>query len=94
MEPTNTELSSRTGAIFSWLEFLGIILIIVSVTVFKTYRDILQLIALGLLLSGFIYKIVRDWKAGRKRAARFRIIVLGIIILVLVAMITIPLLKS
>jgi hypothetical protein len=94
MEPTNTELSSRTGAIFSWLEFLGIILIIVSVTVFKTYRDILQLIALGLLLSGFIYKILRDWKAGRKRAARFRIIVLGIIILVLVAMITIPLLKS
>jgi hypothetical protein len=94
MESTNTELSSRTGAIFSWLEFLGIVLIVVSVTVFKTYRDILQLIALVLLLSGFIYKIVRDWKAGRKREARFRIIVLSIIVVILGAMIVTPLLKD
>jgi hypothetical protein len=94
MEPTNTELSSRTGAIFSWLEFLGIILIIVSVTVFKTYRDILQLIALGLLLSGFIYKIIRDWRAGRKRAAWFRIFVLAIILITLVVMFALPALKD
>ena len=94
MEPTNTELSSRTGAIFSWLEFLGIVLVIVSVTVFRTYRDILQLIALALLLSGFIYKIVRDWRAGRKRTARFRIIVLAIIVITLVVLYAVPLLKD
>jgi hypothetical protein len=94
MEPTNTELSSRTGAIFSWLEFLGIVLIVVSVTVFKSYRDILQLIALALLLSGFIYKIIRDWRAGRKRTARFRIIVLAIIVVIISAMVAVPLLKG
>jgi ABC-type nickel/cobalt efflux system permease component RcnA len=94
MEPTNTELSSRTAAIFSWLEFLGIVLIILSATVFKTYRDWLQLIAFALLLSGFIYRILRDWRAGRKKAARFRIIVLAIIIIALGVLIAVPLLKE
>jgi ABC-type nickel/cobalt efflux system permease component RcnA len=94
MEPTNTELSSRTGAIFSWLEFLGIVLIILSATVFKAYRDWLQLIAFALLLSGFIYRILRDWRAGRKKAARLRIIVLAIIIIALGVLIAVPLLKE
>jgi hypothetical protein len=94
MEPTNTELSSRTGAIFSWMEFLGIVLIVVSVTVFRTYRDILQLIALILLLSGYIYKIVHDLRAGRKRAARFRMIILALIIIAMVGTFVIPLLKN
>lgn len=81
MEPTNTELSSRTGAIFSWLEFLGIVLMLFSAITFRNYRDVLQLIALIFLLSGSIYKIVLDWKQGRKRSARFRMVILGIIVI-------------
>ena len=80
MEPTNTELSSRTAAIFSWLEFLGIVLLILSLTAFREESDALKLAALLLLLSAFIYKIFADFRSGRKKSARIRLIVFTLII--------------
>jgi hypothetical protein len=80
MEPTNTELSGRTAAIFSWIDFLAIILIILSATALSKYGQWLQLAALIMLLSNFIYRIVGDLKAGRRTRVRYRLISVCIII--------------
>jgi hypothetical protein len=90
MESTNTELSGRTAAVFSWVEFLAVMLIILSATAFRQYGDWLKLIALVMLLSNFIYRIAADWKAGRKKAVRYRLITFSLIILFLAVLIIWP----
>jgi hypothetical protein len=87
MESTNTELSGRTAAVFSWVEFLAVVLIILSATAFRQYGDWLKVIGLVILLSNFIYRIAGDWKAGRKKAVRNRLIIFTLILILFAALI-------
>jgi hypothetical protein len=87
MESTNTELSGRTAAVFSWIDFLAVVLIILSATAFRQYGVWLKVIALVMLLSNFIYRIAGDWKAGRKKHVRYRIISFCLILVFLAVLI-------
>ena len=75
MENTNTELSNKTAAAFSWLEFLGLVLLILSRTAFKA-QEWLFYAGAAVILSSYIYKLVRDWKRGNKKAVRSRLLIL------------------
>ena len=75
MENTNTELSNRTASFFGWIEFLGLLLFFASRLFFG---ETTWLMYPGFLLfcSGYAYKMYGDWKAGRKKALRIRLLVL------------------
>lgn len=75
MENTNTELSNKTAAAFSWLEFLGLVLLILSRTALKTQEWLFYLGA-TIILSSYVYKLVRDWRRGNKKAVRSRLLIL------------------
>ncbi|MDB5252666.1 MAG: hypothetical protein JWP27_1835 [Flaviaesturariibacter sp.] len=79
MENTNTELSNRTGAAFSWLEFLGLVLVVLSRTAFKQ-QEWLFYVGAVLILSSYGYKLVRDWRAGKQKAVRTRLLILVVAI--------------
>ena len=80
MEPTNTELSNRTAAFFSWIEFLGIVVLMLSLTALRDGWEWLKLVGLVFLLSAFIYKIFADLRSGKRRSARLRLIVFTLIV--------------
>lgn len=75
MENTNTELSSRTASFFSWIEFLGLLLFI-TFRLFLPEYGWLAYLGVVLLASGYGYKMYRDWKEGRKKRFRLRLLVL------------------
>ena len=79
MENTNTELSNKTAAAFSWIEFLGLVLLILSRTAFKEQQWLFYLGAL-IILSSYVYKLIRDWKRGNKKAVRSRLLILTVAI--------------
>jgi phosphate/sulfate permease len=72
---TQTELSSRTAAVFSWLEFLGMLVyLVVSFTLGRNHW--LLIFAVLMLASGYFYKTYVAWKSGNKKAVRIRIVIL------------------
>lgn len=75
MENSDIELSGRVTAFFSWIEFLGLLLLIFSRIFFRNYEWI-SLAGLVLICSGYFYKMYADWRRGRKKAVRARLIFL------------------
>lgn len=78
---TNNELSNRTSAFFSWIEFLGLLLFFSGAIFLKQYEWLL-IVGLGLILSGYGYKAYSDWKAGRRKIVWIKIVLLLIIFVV------------
>lgn len=74
MENTDTELSGKTAAAFSWMEFLGLILLILSRTAFK--QEWLFYVGALIIFGSYLYKLIRDWRAGNKKAVQRRLFIL------------------
>jgi hypothetical protein len=74
MQNTNTELSNRTAAAFSWMEFLGLVVVILSQTVVR--QQWLFYVGALVIVASYVYKMVRDWRAGNHKGVRMRLAVL------------------
>lgn len=75
MNNANTELSGRTPAIISWIQLIGLILIIASRVFFPAIPWLLYAGFL-LALAGYIIRMYYDWKQGNKKAFRRRLVFL------------------
>ena len=69
---TQTESSSKTAAIFRWIELIGILVFVIAGFAFG--RDHwLRFASLLLIAAGFIYKTYAVWKTGNKKAFWLRV---------------------
>ena len=81
MENTNTELSNKLPAFVSWIQFIGWIMFIISRLFFRQHSWLL-VVSTVLLLSGYFLSMYFDWKHGRKKAFKSRLVFLLIAIVV------------
>ena len=79
MVNTNTEFSNKLASFFSIVQFAGIL---VYLTARFFYRELAWLAWLGfaLMFSGYLYRMYADWKQGRKKVFRNRLVFLLIAI--------------
>jgi hypothetical protein len=80
MDNGRTEMSSRFSAFISWIEFLGILLILSSRLFLREY-DWLGIVGIVMLASGYLYRMYLDHKAGRKKSFQRRLIFLVIAVI-------------
>jgi hypothetical protein len=80
MENTDNELSNKIAAFFSWVEFLGMIVFITSRLFFRQ-NDWLALTSIILICSGYFYRIYADWKAGRKKSVKRRLLLFVLVVI-------------
>ena len=80
MENSQSEMSGKLTAFFSWIEFLGLI-VFLSSRLFFRQQSWVAIAGLLLIGSGYIYRMYRDWKAGRKKAFWRRLIFLVVAII-------------
>lgn len=73
MPNTENELSGRETAFVSWIEFLGMIVFLSSRLFFRQH-DWMAIAGFALIASGYFYRMYFDWKAGRKKSVRRRLI--------------------
>jgi hypothetical protein len=75
MREANSELSGKTPAFVSWIQLIGLVLIIASRVYFTESRWLLYL-GVFLAFAGYVVRMVFDWRQGNRKAFWRRLIFL------------------